>query len=137
AHAQPRRPRPRLRPRPHREGAAGEPDRFRADQLVRLRWPQREPGARPAEHRRAAGALVDNGFARRKLLGILSASWLAQACYAVARLGIPDLLAAGPRTAADLAATAGANPQALRRILRALAAAGVMRRTTAGEYELT
>jgi len=80
---------------------------------------------------------MDGGFARRKLLGILSASWLAQACYAVARLGIPDLLAAGPRTAADLAATAGANPQALRRILRALAAAGVMRRTTAGEYELT
>src|SRR2546423_4688850 len=80
---------------------------------------------------------MDGGFARRKLLGILSASWLAQACYAAARLGIPDLLAAGPRTAADLAATAGADPQALRRILRALAAAGVMRRTTTGEYELT
>src|SRR2546421_6532026 len=80
---------------------------------------------------------MDGGFAQRKLLGILFASWLAQACYAVARLGVPDLLAAGPRTAADLAASAGANPQALRRILRALAAAGVMRRSTTGEYELT
>jgi hypothetical protein len=80
---------------------------------------------------------VDGGFARRKLLGILSASWLAQACYAVTRLGIPDLLAAGPRTAADLAVASGAHPQALRRLLRALAAGGVLRRTTAGEYELT
>jgi len=51
---------------------------------------------------------VDNGFARRKLLGILSASWLAQACYAVTRLGVPDLLASGPRSAADLAAASSA-----------------------------
>jgi len=31
-------------------------------------------------------------FARRKLLGMLSGSWLAQACFAVVTLGVPDLL---------------------------------------------
>ena len=80
---------------------------------------------------------MDNGFARRKLLGILSASWLAQACYAVTRLGVPDLLASGPRSAADLAAATGAQPLVLRRLLRALAAAGIFRRTADGRYELT
>src|SRR2546423_12088767 len=73
---------------------------------------------------------MDGGFARRKLLGILSASWLAQACYAATRLGIPDLLATGPRTAADLAATAGARPPAPRRSPRAPAAAGGLRPPT-------
>src|SRR2546423_6958291 len=80
---------------------------------------------------------MDGGFARRKLLGILSASWLAQACYAVTRLGVPDLLADGPLSASDLAAATGAHPRTLRRLLRALAVAGVFRRTTEGRYELT
>src|SRR5256714_3395128 len=80
---------------------------------------------------------MDGGFAGRKVLGLLSGSGLPGAGRAPPRLGTPAVLAAGPRPAADLAATAGADPQALRRILRALAAAGVMRRTTTGEYELT
>jgi hypothetical protein len=76
-------------------------------------------------------------FARRKLLGMLSGSWLAQACYAVVALGVPDLLAAGPRTADDLAAATGAQPRVLARLMRALAAAGVFKQTPTMEYELT
>jgi len=74
-----------------------------------------------------AGGADRSGFAHRKLLGILSGSWLAQACYAVVRLGVPDLLGDGPSTVEDLAAVSGADPGVLHRILRALAAAGVFR----------
>ena len=77
-----------------------------------------------------------DSFARRKLLGILSGSWLAQACYAIVRLGVPDLLADGPRGSDDLAAAVGADRRALHRVLRALAAAGVLRQTGAREFAL-
>lgn len=74
-----------------------------------------------------AGGADRPGFAHRKLLGILSGSWLAQACYAVVKLGVPDLLGGGPRSVDDLAAVSGADPGVLYRLLRALAAAGVFR----------
>ncbi len=46
----------------------------------------------------------DDAAAARQLLDLINGSWIAQACYVIARLGIADLLAAGPRTAEDLAA---------------------------------
>lgn len=76
-------------------------------------------------------------FARRKLLGILSGSWLAQACYAVAKLGLPDAMAAGPRPVAELAQVCGADPRTLDRLLRALVAAGLFRQTAPQTYALT
>lgn len=78
-----------------------------------------------------------SSLARRKLLGILSGGWLAQACYAVVKLGVPDLLAAGPRTADDLAAATGADTRALYRLLRALAGAGVLRQTGPRAFALS
>jgi hypothetical protein len=75
--------------------------------------------------------------ARRKLLGILSGGVLAQCCYAVAKLGVPDLLASGPRTVPDLAAECGADAAVLHRLLRALAWLGLFRRTAPGTYALT
>lgn len=77
-----------------------------------------------------------DGFARRKLHGMLSASWLAQACYAVAKLGVPDLLRAGPASADELAGQTGADPGVLRRLLRAVAAAGVLRAVEPDRYAL-
>ncbi|MGE5830896.1 MAG: methyltransferase [Micromonosporaceae bacterium] len=74
-----------------------------------------------------AGGADRAGFAHRKLLGVLSGSWLAQACYAVVKVGVPDLLAEGPRTVDDLAAASGADAGALYRLLRALAASGIFR----------
>ena len=46
-----------------------------------------------------AEALRD--VSRLRLLGILSGTWTAQACYVLAKLGLPDRLADGPRTAAE------------------------------------
>jgi SAM-dependent methyltransferase len=68
---------------------------------------------------------------------ILTGSWKAQALYAAAELRIADFLAAGPRTSADLAASAGAHPQSLHRLLRALSALDLCAERTDGSFELT
>jgi hypothetical protein len=62
---------------------------------------------------------------------------MAQVALVVARLGVPDLMAAGPRPVADLAAETGADPDALGRVLAAAAAYGLVRRDDAGRYALT
>jgi hypothetical protein len=74
---------------------------------------------------------------RRRLLGILSGSWVAQGCYALAKLGVPDLLAGGPRPADELARATGADPEALHRLLRAMARCGLLRSDTPGVFALT
>jgi hypothetical protein len=73
------------------------------------------------------------GEMRRLLYGHL----LSRALYALAALGIPDLLAAGPRTAADLARAADARPAELSRLLRALARFGVLDEVPGGGFRLT
>jgi hypothetical protein len=80
---------------------------------------------------------ASSAFARRKLLGILSSSWVAQACYAVAKLGLPDAMAAGPRPVAELAAECGADPRVLNRLLRAMVSMGLFRQTAPQTYALT
>ena len=55
---------------------------------------------------------------------------------AVTELGIPDLLASGPRAAGDLAAETGTQTAALQRVLRALAAYGVFQMRADGRFEL-
>ncbi|MFE9428637.1 methyltransferase [Kitasatospora sp. NPDC006697] len=62
---------------------------------------------------------------RRLVQGLLSGAWLAQACHVVAVLGVADQLAAGPLDSAELAARCEADPDALHRILRALASVGL------------
>lgn len=81
-----------------------------------------------------AEALRD--VSRLRLLGILSGTWTAQACYVLAKLGLPDRLADGPRTAAELAGGCGADPGVLRRLLTSLAAAGLLRQPTPGTFAL-
>ncbi len=61
--------------------------------------------------------------------------FLAAALYAAARLDIADALVAGPRTAEELAEAAGANADALRRLLRALVAHGVFVERADGRFE--
>ena len=73
------------------------------------------------------------GLARRMVppeVGVLelgSAFMATQAVYAVARLGIADALAAGARTAEEVAADLGTDPDATFRLLRASAAYGIVR----------
>jgi hypothetical protein len=91
-------------------------------------------------------------YFRKRLQGILSASWTAQACSVFAALGLADQLAAGPQTPAELAEAVGAagvagaagaagaaglDLVALRRLLAALADAGVLRQTGADQFELS
>jgi mannose-6-phosphate isomerase-like protein (cupin superfamily) len=62
--------------------------------------------------------------------------WTAQAVHAAARLGLADHLAERPRSAAELAASTRTHAPSLARLLRALAAAGLLRES-AGRYSLT
>jgi hypothetical protein len=68
----------------------------------------------------------------------LGTGYVVSAALGVAaRLGIADLLAAGPRSTADLAAAAGVNEDALYRVLRALAMFGVFTETSPRTFALT
>jgi DNA-binding IclR family transcriptional regulator len=51
---------------------------------------------------------------------------VSQAIHVAATLGIADLLADGPRGSDDLAAATETHPGSLHRLLRALAAVGVL-----------
>ncbi len=62
---------------------------------------------------------------------------VSQALYVAASLGLADLLADGPMSADALAATTGANADALYRVLRALASIGVFAETAERHFTLT
>lgn len=71
------------------------------------------------------------------VIDMLTGAWVTQLAAAIARLGVPDLLAARqPQTCEQLAKAAKADPLALGRSMRALASLGVFRDTGAG-YALT
>jgi len=59
------------------------------------------------------------------LTSMLTGYWISQSAYVAAKLGIADLLQAGPRTVEQLAATTDTNADALYRLLRALASVGL------------
>ncbi len=62
---------------------------------------------------------------------------VSQAIHVVATLGIADLLKDGPRGSEDLAASVGAHPPSLYRLLRALASLGVFQEDREGHFSLT
>src|SRR5215211_6654779 len=62
---------------------------------------------------------------------------VTQAIHVAAKLGLADLLADGPRTSDALAAATGAHPDALYRLLRALAGVGVFREEEGRRFALT
>ncbi|GHF65517.1 methyltransferase [Streptomyces mashuensis] len=72
----------------------------------------------------------------QKVIGLFAAKWAIGALRPLVLLGVPDLLAEGPRTAADLAREAGVDPDVLHRLLRAAAAVGVVREAQDGTYVL-
>jgi hypothetical protein len=63
--------------------------------------------------------------------------WAARAVQVAAKLGLADGLRDGPRAPPDLAAATGAHPDALRRLMRALASLGVLASDPEGRYRLT
>jgi hypothetical protein len=56
--------------------------------------------------------------------------------YAAVKLGLPDTLAAGPRTAEQLAAARGLSPSHLHRFLRGLCAIGICEERAGGAFAL-
>src|SRR5262245_58413302 len=71
------------------------------------------------------------------LLNLIVGSWVSQAISVVARLGIADLLENGARSSADLAEATGTHPDALYRVLRALAGVGLFAEDDEGRFVLT
>lgn len=72
-----------------------------------------------------------------RLLQLIGGAWTTQAIGVAAALGLPDRLAGGARTAAELAGELQCDPGALRRLLRALASLGVCVERDEGAFELT
>jgi hypothetical protein len=68
---------------------------------------------------------------------LLEGMFTAQVTAALTRLGVPDQLAGGPLTAAELAPRVGASAGALPRLLTAAAAYGLVSQDGAGRYSLT
>jgi hypothetical protein len=67
------------------------------------------------------------------LFQMITGKFVSRAVYAAARLRLADLLADGPRTAAELAASTGNHAPSLQRLLRALAGLGVLATVSGGE----
>ncbi len=63
---------------------------------------------------------------RQQLLALVWGYRISQAIYVATKLGIPDLLADGPREIDELAHASGSHPPSLRRVLMYLAGAGVL-----------
>jgi ubiquinone/menaquinone biosynthesis C-methylase UbiE len=68
---------------------------------------------------------------------MITGYWISQAIYAAAKFGIADLLKDGPKTVGDLAGATSTNPDALYRLLRALASVGIFAEGDARRFSLT
>jgi hypothetical protein len=75
--------------------------------------------------------------AAAQVLQLATGHILASALQVVVRLDIPDRLAGGPRTAADLAGDAGVQEDPLYRVLRALASVGLFSEEAPRRFALT
>jgi SAM-dependent methyltransferase len=74
---------------------------------------------------------------RMRLRQMLNGYQVSQALHVAATLGVPDLLAGGPRTRDELSTLTGTHPDALYRLLRALASVGVLREEDGRRFSST
>lgn len=82
----------------------------------------------PSDHHTASPAEV--------MQELILAAWMSQGITAAADLGVADALSGGPLPIDELAGKVGANPDALRRLLRALISKGIFAQRGDGRYEL-
>src|SRR4051794_36116124 len=61
--------------------------------------------------------------------------WLSRCIHVTAELGVADALGSDPQTAAGLAEEVGADPEALGRVMRLLAAHAIFERRADGQFE--
>lgn len=64
-------------------------------------------------------------------------SWITQAIYVAAQLGVADLLKDGSKSYHELATATGVDARSLYRVLRALASVGIFAEVNSGYFELT
>ena len=74
---------------------------------------------------------------RAQLLKMLTASWISQATYAAAKLGLVDLMARSAQSPGQLAEATGADANVLYRLLRALASVGLFAEDETGRFAPT
>lgn len=72
-----------------------------------------------------------------ELIEMVRGYQLSQALYVAAALGVADHLGEGPRSCAELAVATGAHPDALRRLMVALASRGVFEQVSQWRFGLT
>ena len=82
-------------------------------------------------------ATTDQHAAARQLLELIGGNWATQAIGVAARLGLADQVAAGVIETHALARVCGCDTSALQRLLRGLAALGVLRLDADGRCSLT
>jgi SAM-dependent methyltransferase len=68
---------------------------------------------------------------------MMTGYWVSQALHVAAKLGIADLLAAGPVNCEHLAVATNTHAPSLQRVLRALASVGVFTEVSPGSFALT
>jgi hypothetical protein len=107
-------------------GSGHRPD----DVVIGSRMPDATPGGRQEQ---PSGTLPP----AMQMIQLLGGFQLAQALYVVAKLDIATQLDDGPKTVADLAASSGAQPEPLGRLIRTLAPIGVFRHLPDGKVETT
>jgi hypothetical protein len=71
------------------------------------------------------------------MMQILNGAAVTGAVACLAKLGIPDLVEAGPKSAEELAGRIGVNPQTLYRLMRATASVGVLSEGPDGRFSQT
>ncbi len=72
-----------------------------------------------------------------QLIQMAAGSWVAAIVYAAAKLGLADHLAAGPRSAAELAGATGTHAPTLHRLMRTLAGLGILTERDEQRFALT
>jgi O-methyltransferase domain/Dimerisation domain len=72
-----------------------------------------------------------------RLIQMILASQVTQIVGTIARLGLADLLAEGPRSSAELAGVTGADPDGLARLLRAATTVGLITEAESDRFALT
>jgi hypothetical protein len=85
----------------------------------------------------ATKAAIGNVIQNKALTEMAMGYARSRAVCAAARLGVADELGKGERSVDELAASCGAQPGALYRLLRALASVGVVKETTPERFVLT
>jgi hypothetical protein len=73
----------------------------------------------------------------RQLDEMITGYWISQAIYAAAKFEIADHLKDGPKTVGELADATSTNPDALYRLLRALASVGIFSEGESRRFSLT